>query len=100
MGEFQLRFMGGLSDVDWLVEEGLKDINSDSSRWSFPFVARREAPVLRTCMTAAGQGDLSRCGIRAVRASSGSARLAQWRLPLTENPTKLMFARPERNGSS
>jgi hypothetical protein len=38
MGEFQLRFIGGLSDVDWLVEEGLKDINSDSSRWSFPFV--------------------------------------------------------------
>ena len=26
------------SDVDWLVEEGLKDINDDSSRWSLPFV--------------------------------------------------------------
>lgn len=38
MGEFQLRFLGGLSDVDWLVEEGLKDINDDSSRWSLPFV--------------------------------------------------------------
>ena len=35
-GELQLRFMGGLSDVDWLVEEGLKDINSESGRWSFP----------------------------------------------------------------
>jgi hypothetical protein len=38
MGEFQLRFLGGLSDVDWLVEEGLKNINDDSSRWSLPFV--------------------------------------------------------------
>ena len=36
MFETQLRFMGGLSDVDWLVEEGLRDINSESSRWSFP----------------------------------------------------------------
>ena len=38
MGEVQLRYMGGLSDVDWLVEEGLRDINSESSRWSFPFL--------------------------------------------------------------
>ena len=36
MAETQLRYMGGLSDVDWLVEEGLRDINSESSRWSFP----------------------------------------------------------------
>jgi hypothetical protein len=36
MLETQLRFMGGLSDVDWLVEEGLRDINSESSRWSIP----------------------------------------------------------------
>lgn len=36
MGEVQFRYLGGLSDVDWLVEEGLKDINSESSRWSFP----------------------------------------------------------------
>ena len=36
--ETQLRFMGGLSDVDWLVEEGLRDINTESSRWSFPFL--------------------------------------------------------------
>jgi hypothetical protein len=36
MGEVQFRFMGGLSDVDWLVEQGLRDINSESSRWSFP----------------------------------------------------------------
>ena len=36
IGEAQLRYMGGLSDVDWLVEEGLRDINSDSSRWSIP----------------------------------------------------------------
>ena len=28
--------MGGLSDVDWLVEEGLKDINAESGRWSIP----------------------------------------------------------------
>ena len=38
MAETQLRFMGGLSDVDWLVEEGLRDINSESSRWSFPLL--------------------------------------------------------------
>ena len=38
MAETQLRFMGGLSDVDWLVEEGLRDINSESSRWSIPFI--------------------------------------------------------------
>ena len=38
MGELQLRYLGGLSDVDWLVEEGLKNINDESSRWSFPFV--------------------------------------------------------------
>ena len=36
MFETQLRYMGGLSDVDWLVEEGLRDINSESSRWSIP----------------------------------------------------------------
>jgi hypothetical protein len=36
MAEAQLRFMGGLSDVDWLVEEGLRDINTESSRWSLP----------------------------------------------------------------
>jgi hypothetical protein len=35
--ETQFRYMGGLSDVDWLVEEGLRDINEGSSRWSYPF---------------------------------------------------------------
>ena len=39
MAEVQLRYLGGLSDVDWLVEEGLKDINDESGRWSIPFVA-------------------------------------------------------------
>ncbi len=38
MAEAQFRFMGGLSDVDWLVEEGLRDVNSESSRWSLPFL--------------------------------------------------------------
>jgi hypothetical protein len=38
MAETQLRFMGGLSDVDWLVEEGLRDVNSESSRWSLPLL--------------------------------------------------------------
>jgi len=38
MIELQLRYMGGLSDVDWLVEEGLRDINSESSRWSWPLM--------------------------------------------------------------
>jgi hypothetical protein len=36
MAELQLRYMGGLSDVDWLVEEGLRDVNEESSRWSLP----------------------------------------------------------------
>ena len=38
MAETQLRYMSGLSDVDWLVEEGLRDINSESSRWSVPLL--------------------------------------------------------------
>jgi hypothetical protein len=38
MAEAQFRFLGGLSDVDWLVEEGLKDINSESARWTIPFL--------------------------------------------------------------
>jgi len=38
MAEVALRYMGGLSDVDWLVEEGLRDINSKSSRWSVPIL--------------------------------------------------------------
>lgn len=38
LAETQLRFLGGLSDVDWLVEEGLRDINSKSSRWSVPLL--------------------------------------------------------------
>jgi hypothetical protein len=38
IAETQLRFMGGLSDVDWLVEQGLRDINTESSRWSFPIL--------------------------------------------------------------
>jgi hypothetical protein len=39
IAETGLRFLGGLSDVDWLVEEGLRDINSKSERWSVPFMA-------------------------------------------------------------
>jgi len=39
MAEAQFKFIGGLSDVDWLVEEGLRDINTESSRWSIPFLA-------------------------------------------------------------
>ena len=38
MAETQIRFLGGLSDVDWLVEEGLRDVNSESSRWSLPLL--------------------------------------------------------------
>ena len=38
MAETQLRFLGGLSDVDWLVEEGLRDVNSKSERWSLPLL--------------------------------------------------------------
>ena len=34
--ETQIRYMGGLSDVEWLAEDGLREINSGSSRWSFP----------------------------------------------------------------
>jgi len=39
IAETQLRWMNGLSDVDWLIEEGLRDINSESQRWSIPFTA-------------------------------------------------------------
>jgi hypothetical protein len=38
MGEVDIIYTGGLSDVDWLVEESLRDINSESSRWSFPIL--------------------------------------------------------------
>jgi hypothetical protein len=38
MVELQLKYTGGLSDVDWLVEEGLRDINDSSSRWSLPIL--------------------------------------------------------------
>jgi hypothetical protein len=38
MGELQIQYMGGLSDVDWLVEESLRDINSESSKWSYPIL--------------------------------------------------------------
>ena len=38
MVETQLRFMGGVSDIDWLVEEGLRDVNNESSRWSLPLL--------------------------------------------------------------
>jgi hypothetical protein len=34
--ELQFRYINGLSDVDWLVEEGLRDINDESGRWSIP----------------------------------------------------------------
>src|SRR5262249_19327479 len=36
--EVEFRYMGGLSDVDPLSEAGLRDINSQSSRWSFPIL--------------------------------------------------------------
>jgi hypothetical protein len=39
MFEAQLKWMGAMSDVDWLVEEGLKDINDESARWSYPLTA-------------------------------------------------------------
>jgi hypothetical protein len=35
-GEVDFIYTGGLSDVDWLVEESLRDINTKSERWSFP----------------------------------------------------------------
>ena len=38
MAQVELRYMGGLSDVDPLSQAGLKDINSESSRWSIPFL--------------------------------------------------------------
>ena len=48
MLEAQFRYMGGLSDVDWLVEEGLKDINDESSRWSIPDTDRGQDSFLTT----------------------------------------------------
>ena len=40
--EFQVetgfRFMGGLSDIDFLVNADLRDINAESSRWSWPLL--------------------------------------------------------------
>lgn len=40
--EFQVetgfRYMGGLSDIDFLVNADLRDINAESSRWSWPLL--------------------------------------------------------------
>ena len=36
--EVGLRYMGGLSDVDFLVNADLRDINAESSRWSIPIL--------------------------------------------------------------
>ena len=63
MAETQLRWMNGLSDVDWLVEEGLRDINSESSAVVDPVHGRREDSVLtsrttRRPITRRGPGDL------------------------------------------
>lgn len=38
MAQAEFKYMGGLSDVDPLSQAGLKDINSESSRWSFPIL--------------------------------------------------------------
>ena len=38
MGELEIQYIGKMSDVDWLVEEGLKDVNDDSKRWSYPIL--------------------------------------------------------------
>ena len=38
MAELSLRYVGGLSDVDPLSEAGLRDINSESGRWSIPIL--------------------------------------------------------------
>ena len=38
MAEISLRYVGGLSDVDPLSEAGLRDINSESGRWSIPIL--------------------------------------------------------------
>jgi len=38
MAQVELRYMGGLSDVDPLSVAGLKNINEESSRWSVPFL--------------------------------------------------------------
>ena len=46
MAETQFRFMGGLSDVDWLVEEGLRDINAELALVN-PASFSGEDPVLK-----------------------------------------------------
>jgi hypothetical protein len=38
MAQAELRYMGGLSDVDPLSQAGLKDLNAESSRWSLPIL--------------------------------------------------------------
>lgn len=38
MAEISLRYMGGLSDVDPLSDAGLRDLNSESGRWSLPIL--------------------------------------------------------------
>jgi hypothetical protein len=38
MVQVEIRYIGGLSDIDPLSEANLRDINSESSRWSFPIL--------------------------------------------------------------
>ena len=38
MRELEVRYMGGLPDVDPLSQAGLSQINSYSSRWSLPIL--------------------------------------------------------------
>ena len=95
-GEFAAAFyQGGLSDVDWLVEEGLKDINSDSSRWSFPFVSAPDFDSENLPQSQRGSR-LSRCRHAAPRAAGRlELRTAcdRWPSaalrPLTDSPNKL-----------
>ena len=51
LAEMQLRYTGGLSDVDWLVEEGLRDINERELALVVSVSARRQDSVLMTSIT-------------------------------------------------
>ena len=56
MAETQLRFLGGLSDVDWLVEEGLRDVNSRELALVGAIALRKRASGSRGLIAACSRG--------------------------------------------
>ena len=103
MFETQLRYTGGLSDVDWLVEEGLQDINERELALVASVSARRQDPVLTTSDHEAWtwSSAMLRLVCRTATAGDRPAEFNQrCRRALTDNPNRLTFPIPGRPRSA